>query len=105
MLKQNYKGFYQHNEHTVGVAQVCQPHFTGKLCSAPPTKFFQYAVDHERASLRASELYGIKNELFITYYTLKKKSSHQVEVQESVDKTVKQFFPPNLMPGVSLNLK
>ena len=28
LLKQNYKGFYQHNEHTAGVAQVCQPHFT-----------------------------------------------------------------------------
>ena len=22
------KGFYQHNGHTAGVAQVCQPHFT-----------------------------------------------------------------------------
>jgi len=32
--------------------------------------------------------------LFITYYMLKKKSSHQVEVQESVDKTAKQFFLP-----------
>ena len=28
LLKQNYKGFYQHDEHTAGVAQVCQPHFT-----------------------------------------------------------------------------
>ena len=28
LLKLNYKGFYQHNEHTAGVAQVCQPHFT-----------------------------------------------------------------------------
>jgi len=28
LLKQNYKGFYQHNEHTAGIAQVCQPHFT-----------------------------------------------------------------------------
>ena len=64
----------------------------------------------ERASLRASERYGIKNEcnnLFITYYMLKKKSSHQVEVQESVDKIAnqffppKQFFPPNLTPDVS----
>ena len=35
---------------------------------------------------------------------LKKKSSHQVEVQESVDNTAKQFFPPNLTPGVSLNI-
>ena len=26
LLKQNYKGFYQHNGHTAGVAQVCQPH-------------------------------------------------------------------------------
>jgi len=26
---------------------------------------------------------------------------HQVEVQESVDKNAKQFFPPNLTPGVS----
>ena len=25
--KQNYKGFNQHNGHTAGVAQVCQPHF------------------------------------------------------------------------------
>ena len=25
LLKQNYKGFYQNNEHTAGVAQVCQP--------------------------------------------------------------------------------
>jgi len=38
---------------------------------------------------------------------VKKKSSHQVQVQESVDKTAKQFFPskqffpPNLTPGVS----
>jgi len=32
---------------------------------------------------------------------LRKKSSHQVEVQESVDKTAKQFFPPNLTPAVS----
>jgi len=29
-----------------------------------------------------------------------KKTSHQAEVQESVDKTAKQFFPPNLTPGV-----
>jgi len=29
------------------------------------------------------------------------KSSHQVEVQESIDKTAKQFFPPDLMPGIS----
>ena len=36
------------------------------------------------------------SELFITYHMLKKKSSHQVEVQESVDKAAKQFFPPNL---------
>ena len=28
LLKQNCKGFYQHNEHTAGIAQVCQPHFT-----------------------------------------------------------------------------
>ena len=28
LFKQNYKGFYQHNEHTAGIAQVCQPHFT-----------------------------------------------------------------------------
>ena len=26
LLKQNYKGFYQHNGHTAGVAKVCQPH-------------------------------------------------------------------------------
>ena len=44
--------------------------------------------------------------LFSTYYMLKKKSSHQVEEQESVDKTAKQFFPPkqffpqNLTPRV-----
>ena len=35
---------------------------------------------------------------------LKKKFSHQVEVQESVDKTAEQFFPPILTPGVK-NLK
>ena len=28
LLKQNYNGFYQHNGHRAGVAQVCQPHFT-----------------------------------------------------------------------------
>jgi len=28
------------------------------------------------------------------------KSSRQVEVQESVDKTAKQLFPPNLTPSV-----
>ena len=27
LLQQNYKGFYLHNGHTAGVAQVCQPHF------------------------------------------------------------------------------
>ena len=27
LSKQNYKGFYQHNGHTAGVVQVCQPHF------------------------------------------------------------------------------
>ena len=26
LAKQNYKGFYQHNGHTAGVVQVCQPH-------------------------------------------------------------------------------
>ena len=26
---------------------------------------------------------------------------HQVEVQESVDRIAKQFFPPNLTPGVN----
>jgi len=31
-------------------------------------------------------------------------SSHQVEVQESVDKSAKQFFPPNLTQGVSENI-
>ena len=30
MLKQNYKGFYQHNGHTAGVAQVCKPHFRAR---------------------------------------------------------------------------
>ena len=75
----------------------------------------------ERTSLRTSERYGIKtsdkndirlltcNNLFITYYMLKTKSCHQVEVQEiqykvsrnleaviSLEKTRKQFFPPNL---------
>ena len=67
----------------------------------------------ERASLRASERYGVKSELMKTisgslqliicllHITCFKKSSHQVEVQESVDKTAKQFFPPNLTPGVS----
>ena len=28
LLKQNYKGFCQRDEHTAGVAQVCLPHFT-----------------------------------------------------------------------------
>jgi len=32
---------------------------------------------------------------------LKKESSHQVEVQESVDKTAKRFFPPILTPGAT----
>ena len=70
----------------------------------------------ERASLRASERYGIKNSwikaisgswhviICLLHITCFKKSSHQVEVQESVVKTAKQFFPPNLAPGVSLNL-
>ena len=31
LFKQNYKGFYQHNGHTAGVAQVCQPHFNTKV--------------------------------------------------------------------------
>ena len=55
-----------------------------------------------------------RNNLFITYYMLKTKSCHQVEVQEiqykvsrnleaviSLKKTGKQFFQPNLTPGVS----
>ena len=41
------------------------------------------------------------NNLFITYYMLKKKSSHLDEVQESIDKTAQQFFPTNLTPGIS----
>ena len=39
-IKQNWKGFYvfyQHNGHTVGVAQVCQPHFN----VAPFMRLFQ----------------------------------------------------------------
>ena len=32
---------------------------------------------------------------------LKKKPSLQAEEKESVDKTAKQFFPPNLTPVVS----
>ena len=36
------------------------------------------------------------------YYMLKKfKPPVQVQVQESVDKTAKQFFPPNVTLGVS----
>jgi len=31
----------------------------------------------------------------------KKETSHQAEVKESVDKTAKQLFPPNLTPSVS----
>ena len=31
LLKQNYNGFYQHNGHTAGVVQVCQPHFTHEV--------------------------------------------------------------------------
>ena len=64
----------------------------------------------ERASLRASERYGIKNEwiktisgsyviICLLHITCLKKSSHQVQVQESVDKTAKQFFPLNLAPS------
>ena len=63
-----------------------------------------------------TERYGIKNKriktisgsyhvkiclLHTTKVMLKKKTSHQVEVEESVDKTAEQFFLPNLMPGVS----
>jgi len=45
------------------------------------------------------------NKYRLLHVKIKKKSSHQFEVQESVHKTAKQFFPPNLAPGVSLNLK
>ena len=66
-----------------------------------------------RMSEWASERYGIKNEWIKRYQALNiviicllhitclKKSSHQVEVQESIDKTEKKFFPPNLTPGFS----
>ena len=89
----------------------------------------------ERASLRASELYGIKNEwikmiwlltcnnLFITYYMLcfscrvlvfvlfeKLRKIFIGDIHKSwrshfIDKTVKQFFPPKLMPGARCQLK
>ena len=38
LVKADYKGLYQHNGHTVGVAQVCQPHLTKKTKTVPKSR-------------------------------------------------------------------